>query len=716
MSNDLLPVPADSNNNNYALAPALPIDVEESPQSSFRVKRFIHFLLKYWWVMLITLVIGLGIGGVVVYFKPPTYISTGSLWRTDKIQVPGAAMFADDDEKFLGTQRALLQSVPMRDNTLEQLRHSTNSVPIPLGPGGDPIPVAIEVTGMKGANVFRLDATSANREFTRVYLRTLMQVYLDYKRNVRSKISNETLQSIANLVHKYEEELNDRQAELSAYEQTNNIAILTEEGTITGGRLSRLQIDLQDLELQRELLTAAAKERAATNNDGVWVASVISPGSTNINSAAPSDKQDAYRDIQVLRMQREQLSQYLKPKHPRIVKLDQDIQKAEKLIEVYRQQGSVQLASQLEAIDIKMTNTTQTIKVTEKQVVEVNARIAGAAQLKRKVDAAQNIYDRLKALVDSVSINRSIDQENLEILQNAGPAQRSYSKEAGLMAMSGLGGFAVGVLIIALITFRDDQFTSLNEISEKLGQSVLGQVPLIPNAERNAPLPLLEMNDQRHAYAESYRSLRSALHFLTVDGQKPRVILMTSAMPHEGKSTVSANLARTLALSGSKVILIDADLRRGMLNKLLGMQRAPGLSDLLSQPGITLEQVIQRDPVINFAFIASGKLISNSADILLGPAFDKLVATLREQYDYVLVDSSPVFATDDSTTLAPRVDGVLFVVRNRFSRMGPSKEALDLLYQRQARVLGVVYNQVDASARSYYYYKYDEYNYTAEET
>ncbi|HTJ01043.1 MAG TPA: CpsD/CapB family tyrosine-protein kinase, partial [Dongiaceae bacterium] len=344
------------------------------------------------------------------------------------------------------------------------------------------------------------------------------------------------------------------------------------------------------------------------------------------------------------------------------------------------------------------------------------ARIAGAAQLKRKVDAAQNIYDRLKALVDSVSINRSIDQENLEILQNAGPAQRSYSKEAGLMAMSGLGGFAVGVLIIALITFRDDQFTSLNEISEKLGQSVLGQVPLIPNAERNAPLPLLEMNDQRHAYAESYRSLRSALHFLTVDGQKPRVILMTSAMPHEGKSTVSANLARTLALSGSKVILIDADLRRGMLNKLLGMQRAPGLSDLLSQPGITLEQVIQRDPVINFAFIASGKLISNSADILLGPAFDKLVATLREQYDYVLVDSSPVFATDDSTTLAPRVDGVLFVVRNRFSRMGPSKEALDLLYQRQARVLGVVYNQVDASARSYYYYKYDEYNYTAEET
>jgi len=87
----------------------------------------------------------------------------------------------------------------------------------------------------------------------------------------------------------------------------------------------------------------------------------------------------------------------------------------------------------------------------------------------------------------------------------------------------------------------------------------------------------------------------------------------------------------------------------------------------------------------------------------------RILARLRQQFDFVLIDSSPIFAADDATTLAPKVDATLFVVRSRFSRIGPVREALDLLYQRQARVLGVIFNQADASARSYYYYKYAAY-------
>ena len=275
--------------------------------------------------------------------------------------------------------------------------------------------------------------------------------------------------------------------------------------------------------------------------------------------------------------------------------------------------------------------------------------------------------------------------------------------------MSGVGGLGLGLGLIGLIAFRDDRFTSLTEVAEKLGQNIVGQVPEVPCLKGGAPLPLLATDDGRHLFAESYRNLRSAILFMAVQGERPKVLLVTSALPNEGKSTVAANLARTLALGGSRVVLVDADLRKSVLHQLLGLQREPGLADVLQQPG-DLEKAVQRDSSLNFAFIASGRASGNSGDLFLGPAFDKVLARLRQQLDYVLIDSSPVFAADDATTLAPRVDGTLFVVRSRFSSVRPVREALELLYQRQAKVLGVIFNQADASARSYYYYKYADYH------
>jgi capsular exopolysaccharide synthesis family protein len=212
-------------------------------------------------------------------------------------------------------------------------------------------------------------------------------------------------------------------------------------------------------------------------------------------------------------------------------------------------------------------------------------------------------------------------------------------------------------------------------------------------------------------YAESYRNLRSALLFLPNEGARPKVLLITSAVPDEGKSTVAANLARALALGGSRVLLVDADLRKGCLHQLMGLQSEPGLAEALQDPK-RLESVVQADSIPNFAFLSRGEAPGNSGDLFIGRSFDELLARFRERFDFVIIDSCPVFAADDATTLAPKVDATLFVVRSRFSRARPVREALELLFQRQARVLGLVFNRADASARSYYYYKYADYEKT----
>jgi capsular exopolysaccharide synthesis family protein len=227
--------------------------------------------------------------------------------------------------------------------------------------------------------------------------------------------------------------------------------------------------------------------------------------------------------------------------------------------------------------------------------------------------------------------------------------------------------------------------------------------------KRGEPPALLEVNDSRHAYAESFRGIRSALMFMATETDRPKVVLVTSAMPAEGKSTVAANLARALALGGARVVLVDADLRRGKLHHLMGLAREPGLTEALLTPS-ELNNSIQTNCLQNLSFISIGSSPGHSGDLLLSSRFDQLIAELRRRFDYAIIDSSPVFASDDATTLAPRVDGTLFVVRSRFSRAGSTLEALQLLYQRNARVLGVIFNQADASARSYYYYKYADYH------
>lgn len=690
-----------------------PMDDSGGAPSSFKIQHLLGFLLKYWWVPVITLVLGLGAGIGLVLLKPPTFVSKARMWETVKLRLPEGSLFAEDVQNFLGTQTELLQSSALRDLALARLRTSSTNVVVPLGKDGEPLPVLVRVAGSAKSSVFMVEATGSQDAYTQNYLNALMSVYLEYKRNIRRVVSGDTLASITAQVQRQEQKLKEEQDVLMAFQRTNNFAVLQQEGAIAGGYLATLKTKLSDLQLEDRLLKATAldQDRAAsgTNNTNSARFDAASAMGSASPSGAPSERQTAFKEVELLKIQRAKLSRYLRPKHPKIARLDADIERGEKLMDIFRRQNRDQLQETRQALQLKIDNVQASIKEWESKVLEANSRLADAERLKLNVQREQTVYDRLLLLVQNIGISRNIDQETLAILEPASPAKRSYTQEIGLLGMAGIAGLSLGLGIIVLIALRDDRFTSLIEVTEKLGQNIVGQVPQMPSLKRGAPLPLLAIDDKRHLFAESYRNLRSAILFMAIDGERPKVLLITSAVPNEGKSTVAANLARALALGGSRVVLVDGDLRKGVLHQLLGLQREPGLAEVLRQPA-DLEKVIQKDSLLNFAFISSGRGSGNSGDLFLGPEFEQVLARLRQQFDYVLIDSSPVFAADDATTLAPKVDGTLFVVRSRFSGARPVREALDLLYQRQAKVLGVVFNQADASARSYYYYKYADYH------
>ncbi len=687
-----------------------------APAPTFHVRKLLAVLRKHWWVPVLTLVLSLVAAIGYLLWAPPTFVSKASMWETEKLRLPEGAMFSEDPQSYLGTQTELIRSGRMRQLTLAHLQAAgTNTVP--RGKDGEPLEVKLAVKLAPKSSVIVVEASSSDPAYTQAYLDSLMNEFLEYKKNVRKVVSGDTLASISEQVLRLERDLKADQDALTTFEQSNNLAILQEEGTVAGGYLARLKTQLSDYKLESQLLEATALEQdmngaGTTNYAGSLVDSLREQNSAP--AAATVERQSAFQQVELLKIEREKLSKYLRPKHPKIVKLDADIERGQKLLELYRNQNRGQLATARQALKMRADSVQASIKEWEAKVVDANARIAEAEHLKLNVNRTQSLYDRLVLLLQNVDISRNIDQATLAILESASPVERSYKQELAALALAILGGLALGGGIITLITMRDDRFTSVIEVNATLGDAVVGLLPEVTQKDE-VTMSLLELNDPRYMYAESYRSLRSALLFLPVQGERPKVLLITSAIPNEGKSTIAANLARTLALGGSRVLLVDADLRKGRLHEMMGLQCEPGLVELLRQPD-NLDGIIQRDSLQNFAFLSRGKALGHSSDLFLGQAFDQVLARMRQQFDYVLIDSSPVFAADDATTLAPKADGTLFVVRGNFSSARQVREALELLRQRQAKVLGLVFNRADTSARSYYYYKYADYHESAEKS
>jgi capsular exopolysaccharide synthesis family protein len=523
-----------------------------------------------------------------------------------------------------------------------------------------------------------------------------------------------TLASITDEISSLEEDLKAEQDNLMTFERSNNVEIIQDEQSVAGAYLEKLQTELADLELQSKLLETAEDEHqqaaAGGTNDAIPLAVIKSLESGSIagagNQALPDDN-----DLELMKMERADMAVKLSTNSEKLTEMDDQIKRAEEARkakqlaisqETYNQLAAYRLVNQ-----VKMNYDRESIKEWQGKISEANRILTEVDRLKLNIQHTQSEYDRLTQLSQNIGISRSIDQESLKIFERASPPYRSNAGETKSLGMGAFGGLAAGLAIVFLLGFRDDRFTSLGEVNTALGDAVLAMLPRVEVEPDGVPR-LLQPDDARHMYAESYRSLRSALHFLTTAENHPKTLLITSATPNEGKSTVAANLAKTLAMAGSRVLLVDGDLRRGHLHSLLGLQNEIGLAELLSG-NVEPEQVTQTNCLTNLSFIARGRSEGNPGDLLLSPRLNHFLERWRREYEYVILDSSPVFAAADSTTLAPRMDGTIFLVRSHYSSARLTREALEMLAQRRARIIGVVFNMADTRAKDYKYYKYTEY-------
>ncbi len=214
-------------------------------------------------------------------------------------------------------------------------------------------------------------------------------------------------------------------------------------------------------------------------------------------------------------------------------------------------------------------------------------------------------------------------------------------------------------------------------------------------------------SDLKFKISEAYKSIRTNIVFSLIK-KECKTIVFTSANPAEGKSTISVNIAISLAQTEAKVLLIDADLRRPTVYRFLGLSNTPGITNLLSGMN-TMEEIVHKTAYKNLDVICAGSIAPNPAEMLASDAFSELLTDLQEQYDYILIDSTPINVVSDALLVAKQSDGVVLVVREKSCKYNHIDAALKKLQMSQAKVLGLVLNGTSPGKHTYYSY-YDESN------
>lgn len=309
------------------------------------------------------------------------------------------------------------------------------------------------------------------------------------------------------------------------------------------------------------------------------------------------------------------------------------------------------------------------------------------------------------AIVFMEKVKEFLRVENIQVIDEAQLPERPIRPRPLLnMAIAGVLGVMVGVFISFFMEFLDNTIKTPDDIERHINLPILGAIPLADKKRSG----LITMEDPKSPISESFRTLRTNIQFSSID-REVKVITVTSSGPSEGKSTVSANFAISLAQNGKKVLLMECDLRKPMMHKLFDISNSRGLTNILMGERDISALAHKCEGIDNLNIIFSGPLPPNPAELLGSNGMKKLVENLKEEYDMIILDSPPVGLVTDSAILSTITDGTLLVAAVGETDTNAMKGAKELLEKVQANLMGVILNKIPINNRSYYAYGYYQY-------
>ncbi len=409
----------------------------------------------------------------------------------------------------------------------------------------------------------------------------------------------------------------------------------------------------------------------------------------------------------------------LGPSHPRIKALQDQMNELTREITAEQTRVELQAKENYLAAKAAEDKTGQELEAQKKQAFDQGNDMVHLTVVQREYEQNRGLYDGLQQRLETAKVEAGLDAVEVDTVDRALPPLSPSLRPKLSIVLSTAVIFMLGGIVIAFIVESLD--TGLHNIQEIEGMMSLPSLAVIPkskrsSAEQTAAMSTAQRNinvltQPKSQFTEAFRSLQTSL-LLSTAGHPPKFILFTSATPSEGKTTAASNLACVMSQGGSRVLLIDADLRRPNVHHRFGLTGKLGLTSVLTGAS-TMEEALQRVPEMpNLDILPSGPVPPFPTEMLNSQAMHELLERAGTMYTHIVIDSPPILSVTDAVILGRVVDAVVLVIRHGKSNKNVLRRARDLLLRSGAPMAGIVLNAVDLNSPEYYgYYGYSGYSY-----
>jgi len=563
--------------------------------------------------------------------------------------------------------------------------------------------------------ILRVFCHDSNPQKTRNVVNAIVETYRRRNIDENAQEARETLKFIEGQKTLVHEQVTASEKALRDYKEEFGIVSLPEEATQIIENYAKFAVEKSrlDIEMKHHYTVLAALKQSSPAAFGLPAVNMENTVLSNMG----------LKLSELLTKRQELLALYTET-HPEVLAVQAQI---EEMTETLRQVVKNTLAS-LKA------RKTEIEKVMEDYYLELKAlpdKERALAELVRSREVSSGIYTFLLQKREEARITEAATIGNIRVIDEAELPLRPIKPNVRLNLLLGLiAGLLLAVAVTFFLEFIDDSLKSTEEVERFIKKPIYGIIPRIPpRRHEEGPEPRSERGSERRPSAisanlvthhspkspisEAFRTLRTNIHF--ADPDKPITeILISSAGPSEGKSTIVSNLALTVAATGKKTLLIDCDLRKPNVHNFFDLERDPGVTTILSGK-MSSAEAIQQSPAENLSILTAGPIPPNPTEMLSSKTMRDLVEKFRKEFDMVLLDSPPVVAVTDAAILGSFLQATLLVVELGRARASSVNRAIDLLEKVNANLLGLVTNNISAGYRyDYSYYSYYYYSETGE--